>query len=117
MLTVIPEQGMDQKEQKRMEIHKDHEHVGYVSFHHNGFILMLDELLPLPDDPDAMDHDLFVTLDTAIRALGSYGLNHSCFYVECHNPILYPTLAYLRFSMQDGVMKSNLQQLLKSCGC
>ena len=77
---------------------------------------MIDELLPLPEDPAAMDSETFALLDTIIRSLGSYGLNHSCFYLECDDPMLFPTLGQLRFKMKDGMMKSTLAEVLKSCG-
>ena len=62
-----------------------------------------------------IDKDTYAVLDTIIRALGSYGLNHSCYYLECSDPVLYPTLSALRFEQKDGMMKSDLSKILNKC--
>lgn len=116
MLVVKPDVNNDQNEIKALNAYVGDAPTGFVRFHLRGYIIVIDELLPLPEDPSSMDSEMFTLLDTIIRALGSYGLNHSCFYLECENPVLYPTLERLRFSMKDGFMKSTLAQVLKSCG-
>lgn len=112
MLVVKPDPNNAEQEIKTLNAFLDDQPCGYIRFHHHGYILVVDELLPLPDDPKSMDKNLYGILDTIIRALGSYGLNHSCFYLESENPVLYPTLEALRFSMQDGKMKSDLSRIL-----
>ena len=115
MLIVKPDPNNEQKEVKTLNATLDGEPCGYIRFHHHGYILIVDELLPIPDDPKSMDKDTYAVLDTIIRALGSYGLNHSCYYLECENPVLFETLAALRFSMKDGRMKSDLSKILNHC--
>ena len=115
MLVVKPDVNNDQNEIKALNAFVDDQPAGFIRFHPRGYILVIDELLPLPEDPKNMDSETFAVLDTIIRALGSYGLNHSCFYLECENPMLYPTLESLRFSMKDGMMKSTLKEVLKQC--
>ena len=116
MLIVKPDPNNETNEIKALNAFIDDTPCGFIRFHLNGYIIVIDELLPIPADPAAMDGETFAVLDTIIRALGSYGLNHSCFYLECENPMLYPTLEQLRFSMKDGMMRSTLAQVLKSCG-
>ena len=115
MLVVKPDPQNEQNEIKTLNAVLDGEPCGYIRFHHHGYILIIDELLPLPDDPKNIDKPTYAILDTIIRALGSYGLNHSCYYVECEDPMLYPTLGALRFSRKDGKMKSDLSKLLTHC--
>ena len=115
MLIVKPDPNNDQTDSKLLNAFIDDAPAGYIRFHHRGYILVIDELLPLPEDPAAIDGETYALLDTIIRALGSYGLNHSCFYLECENPVLFPTLEQLRFSMKDGMMKSTLKDVLKLC--
>nr|WP_316622711.1 hypothetical protein [uncultured Ruminococcus sp.] len=111
MLVVKPDPKNENSDVKALNAFLDGEPCGYVRFYHKGYILVITELIPMTD-PDHLDKDTFAVLDTIIRALGSYGLNHSCFYVECDNPVLYPTLQTVRFAMKDGIMKSDLSKLL-----
>lgn len=117
MLIVKPDPKNSENEIKTLNAFIDDTPCGFVRFRLRGYIIVITELLPLMGDGllSGDDGELYPVLDTIIRALGSYGLNHSCYYVECANPALYPTLGRLRFKMQDGVMKSNLQMILKSC--
>ncbi len=112
MLVVKPDPKNEQNEQKALNAFLDDVPCGYIRFHHYGYILVVDELLPLPEDPKKMDKSIYGILDTIIRALGSYGLNHSCYYLESENPLLFETLGVLRFSMKDGKMKSDLSKIL-----
>ena len=112
MLVVKPDPLNEQNETKKLNAFSDGVPCGYIRFHHRGYILVVDELLPLPEDPKNMDKPTYAILDTIIRALGSYGLNHSCFYLECEAPVLYPTLQALRFTFKDDMMKSDLSKIL-----
>jgi len=116
MLTVKPDVNNDISEIKTLNAYTDGQPCGYARFKLNGYIIILTEILPLPADTAEIDNETFAVLDTLIRALGSWGLNHSCFYLECHDPMLYPTLGRLRFSQKDGAMKSTLREVLQSCG-
>ncbi len=111
MLVIKPDPNNENNEIKALNAFLDDTPCGYVRFYHRGYILVITELIPLTD-PQSLDNATYVILDTIIRALGSYGLNHSCFYVECENPALYPTLVTVRFSMKDGIMKSDLSKIL-----
>ncbi len=114
MLVIKPDPHNDTADSKRLSAYIDDMPCGYVRFHHRGYILVLDELLPLPDSVGAIEPETYRILDLLIRALGSYGLNHSCFYLECENPMLYPVLEQLRFYSGDGIMKSDLGRILRS---
>ena len=111
MLVIKPDPNNEKNEIKALNAFLDEVPCGYVKFFHRGYILVITELIPLTD-PQSLDQPTFAILDTIIRALGSYGLNHSCFYVECENPALYPTLETVRFSLKDGIMKSELSKIL-----
>lgn len=112
MLVVKPDPKNEQSENKALNAFLDDVPCGFIRFHHRGYIIVVDELLPLPEDPKNIDKPTFAILDTIIRAIGSYGLNHSCFYLESENPVLFPTLEALRFSVKDGVAKSDLSKIL-----
>lgn len=112
MLVVKPDPKNEHSKSKALNAFLDDVPCGFIRFHHRGYIIVVDELLPLPEDPQNIDQPTFAILDTIIRAIGSYGLNHSCFYFECENPVLYPTLDALRFSVKDGVAKSDLSKIL-----
>ena len=115
MLTVKPDPSNDNNEIKTLNAFNDGEPCGFIRFHHRGYILVIDELLPIIGDPQDIDKDTYAVLDTIIRALGSYGLNHSCYYLECSDPVLYSTLSALRFEQKDGMMKSDLSKILNKC--
>ena len=118
MLIVKPDPNNSENEIKTLNAYLDDVPCGYIRFRLRGYIIVITGLLPLLGDPLSGEGDdgLYPVLDTIIRALGSYGLNHSCYYVECGDPALYPTLSKLRFSLQDGMMKSDLSRILKTCG-
>ena len=113
MLIIKPDPNNSQNEIKTLNAFIDDTPCGYIRFRLRGYIMVVTELAPLLG---ADDDELYPVLDTIIRALGSYGLNHSCYYVECAEPALYPTLARLRFKESDGIMKSDLSKLLITCG-
>ena len=120
MLIVKPDPNHSENEIKTLNAFLDDTPCGFVRFRINGYIVVITELLPLLGDPlaggEGEDEALYPVLDTIIRALGSYALNRSCYYVECSNPLLYETLSRLRFELKDGVMKSDLSRILKTCG-
>lgn len=112
MLVVKPDPKNEQNTTKALNAFLDDVPCGFVRFHLNGYIIVVEELLPIPDDPKNIDKPTYAILDTIIRALGSYGLNHSCFYLESKNPVLYDTLSALHFEHKDGIMKSDLSKIL-----
>ena len=114
MLVIKPDQHNSDREIKTLNAYLDDTPCGYVRFTLNGYIVIITEFLPLLGDGG--EHDaLYPVADTLMRALGSWALNRSCYYVECREPMLYPTLSHLRFSEKDGVMKSDLSRILKQC--
>ena len=112
MLVVKPDPKNEQSENKALNAFLDDAPCGFIRFHHRGYIIVVDELLPLLEDPKNIDQPTYAILDTIIRAIGSYGLNHSCYYFECMDPVLFPTLQALRFSVKDGIAKSDLSKIL-----
>ena len=114
MLIVKPDPNNDNCEQKTLNAFLDDTPCGYVRFRLNGYIVVITEFLPLLSGRGE-DDELYPVADTVIRALGSWALNRSCYYLECHEPMLYPTLGCLRFEQKDGVMKSDLSKILRQC--
>ena len=113
MLVVKPDPNNETSEVKTLNAFLDGEPCGAVRFKLNGYIIVITELYPLPADPSDIDRPTFSVLDTVMRALGSWGLNHSCYYLECRDPMLYPTLEALRFTVTDGICKSDLSKVLR----
>ena len=117
MLIIKPNPNNSTEEIKELNATLDGAFFGYIRFRLRGYIVEITEMIPLIADPltDGADESMVPYLDTVIRALGSWALNHSCYYVECANPVLYPTLEKFRFSMKDGIMQSDLSRILKQC--
>ena len=115
MLIVKPDPKNENSDIKGLNAFSDDQPCGYVRFMLNGYIIVITELLPLPENPADIDAQTYAVLDTIIRALGSWGLNHSCYYLECGNPVLFPTLEALRFSTVNGKCKSDLSRILNHC--
>lgn len=115
MLSVKPAKNNSTEEIKTLICRDGEEQVGYVKLRQYGYIIEVVDIAPNPLDPAKIRGETFAVLDTIIRALGSYALNRSCFYVESSAGSIFPTLSKLRFSLQDGKMKSDLSKLLVQC--
>lgn len=115
MIIVKPDINNETNEIKTLNAILDGSPCGFIRFKLTGYIIVITEMFPISGGELSSDNPDYVILDTIIRALGSWGLNHSCFYIECAVPVLYPTLEALRFSMKDGVMKSDLSKILDRC--
>ena len=115
MLIVKPDPNNEANEIKVLNAYLDGSPCGFVRFKLNGYIIVITELFPISGGELSKENPDYVILDTIIRALGSWGLNHSCFYVECSEPVLYPTLEALRFNVNDGKCKSDLSKILSQC--
>ena len=116
MLVIKPDPNNNTAPVKALNAYLDGSPCGYVRFCQNGYILEITELLPLAPAGEKMDKPTYALLDTILRALGSYGLNHCCYYLTCDNPLLFSTLEQLRFVRRDGMMKSDLSRILSHCG-
>lgn len=115
MLSVKPAENNSTEEIKTLVCRDDEKEVGYVKFRQYGYIIDVVDIAPNPMDPAEIKGETFAVLDTIVRALGSYALNRSCFYVESSAGSIFPTLSKLRFSLEDGKMKSTLNRLLVQC--
>ena len=115
MLTVKPDKNNSTEEIKKLICENDGEKVGYVTFRQRGYIIDILDIAPNPIDPAEITGETYTVLDTVIRALGSYALNRSCFYLESSAGSVYPTLSKLRFTLCDGKMKSTLKEILRQC--
>ncbi len=112
MLTVKPIENNSEEEIKTLICRNDEQEAGYISFRQYGYIIDITDIRPNPADNSEIKGEVYTVLDTIIRAMGSYALNHSCFYLESKEASIYPTLEKLRFSFYDGKMKSNLRRVL-----
>lgn len=115
MLSVKPSENNSTEEIKTLICRNDDVEVGYVKFRQYGYIIDILDIAPNPIDPGEIAGETFSVLDTIIRALGSYALNRSCFYLESSAGSIFPTLSKLRFSLKDGKMKSTLKEVLAQC--
>lgn len=115
MLTVKPAENNSDKEIKMLICKNDDFEVGYIKFRQYGYIIDIADIAPNPLDPDEIQGETYAALDTIIRALGSYALNRSCFYLESSAGSIFPTLSKLRFTLKDGKMKSTLKEILSMC--
>ncbi len=86
---------------------------GYIAFEQIGYILHIVGFeVYYVDENGAED---LVTADALLRSLGSYAMNHSCFYIQCSKKELYPLLKKFSFAENDNYLTINLQQLFKVC--
>ena len=87
---------------------------GYVAFEQNGYVLDIVGFDVYGADL-ALTGDYYIIADSLMRALGSYALNHSCFYIQCSKLELYWILKKFSFAENDNYLTINLQQLFKVC--
>lgn len=87
---------------------------GYVAFVQNGYVLDIlgfEVYYSLKE----LKGEAYTIADTLIKSIGSYALNHSCFYIQCSKKELYPILRKFGFAENDNYLTTNLQQLFKVC--
>lgn len=86
---------------------------GYIAFTQNGYII---EIVGFEVYfCDKLEGESLIIADTLIKALGSYAMNHSCFYIECSKKELYTMLEKFSFSLKENKMTVTLAQLFKVC--
>ena len=86
---------------------------GYIAFEQNGYVLDIVGFEVYY--ASKIEGQAYVIADALLRSLGSYAMNHSCFYIECSKKELYPILSNFDFTENDDKMTINLQQLFKVC--
>lgn len=86
---------------------------GYVAFEQNGYVLNIVgfEVYGCTEIKGAD----YIIADAMLRSLGSYAMNHSCFYIECSKKELFSMLKKFSFAQNDNKLTINLQQLFKVC--
>ncbi len=87
---------------------------GYIAFTQKGYVLDV-KFFEIYYAEKELKGESYVIADTLIKALGSYALNHSCFYIECSNKELFGVLKKFSFEENDNKLTINLQQLFKVC--
>lgn len=86
---------------------------GYIAFTQNGYII---EIVGFEVYfCDKLEGESLIIADTLIKALGSYAMNHSCFYIECSKKELYTMLEKFSFSLKENKITVTLAQLFKVC--
>lgn len=117
MLTILPKDRKDILSKENIEYSEsitvficteDEKEIGYAVIRQNGYII---EILSLCLNLENKGNST-IYYDSILRAIGSYALNHSCFYVECSKKELYPILSSLRFSEENAKMTATLDRLL-----
>ena len=88
---------------------------GYVAFVQNGYILDVVGFEVYYCDEE-LSGESYIIADTLVKSLGSYALNHSCFYLQSSKKELFSILNKFSFTYSDDdKIKTNLQQLFKVC--
>lgn len=87
---------------------------GYIAFAQNGYVLDIVGFEVYYSDRE-LKGESYIIADTLIKSLGSYALNHSCFYIECSREELFDILKKFSFAQNDKKLTINLQQLFKVC--
>ncbi len=87
---------------------------GYIAFSQNGYVLDVVGFEVYYAEKE-LKGESYIIADTLIKALGSYALNHSCFYIECSKKELFEILKIFSFEENDNKLTINLQQLFKVC--
>lgn len=113
MLTIKP---VENKESSVITLlcEEDGVEKGYISFVQNGYILEIVGFEVYYSDKE-LNGEAHIIADTLIKSLGSYALNHSCFYIQCAKEELYWILKKFSFAENDNYLTINLQQLFKVC--
>lgn len=86
---------------------------GYVAFTQKGYVLDIVGFEVY--FCEKLEGESFIIADTLIKSLGSYAMNHSCFYIECSKKELFPILEKFSFAQNDNKLTINLSQLFKVC--
>ncbi len=86
---------------------------GYIAFIQNGYILDIVGFEVY--FCEKLEGESYIIADTLIKSLGSYALNHSCFYIECSKKELFDTLEMFSFSQKENKLTITLAQLFKVC--
>lgn len=87
---------------------------GYIAFNQNGYVLDVVGFEVYYTGKE-LKGESYIIADTLVKALGSYALNHSCFYIECSKKELFEILKIFSFEENDNKLTINLQQLFKVC--
>ncbi|MBQ8860922.1 MAG: hypothetical protein IJ015_06285 [Ruminococcus sp.] len=87
---------------------------GYIGFNQNGYVLDVVGFEVYYAGKE-LKGESYIIADTLVKALGSYALNHSCFYIECSKKELFEILKIFSFEENDNKLTINLQQLFKVC--
>ncbi|MBR2715183.1 MAG: hypothetical protein IKB73_03120 [Ruminococcus sp.] len=94
---------------------EDYIEKGYIAFIQNGYVLDIVGFEVYYADENLSNKESYIIADTLIKSLGSYALNHSCFYIECSKKELFDLLKKFSFAQNDNKLTINLQQLFKVC--
>ena len=87
---------------------------GYVAFTQKGYVLHIVGFEVYYCD-EQLSGESYIIADTLIKSLGSFALNHSCFYIQSSKKELYSILKKFSFEENDNYLTTNLQQLFKVC--
>lgn len=87
---------------------------GYIAFKQVGYVLDIVGFEVYFCTPE-LTGESYIIADTIIKSLGSYALNHSCFYIESSKKELFDLLSKFEFAQNDNKLTINLSQLFKVC--
>ncbi|MDO4748430.1 MAG: hypothetical protein Q4A12_04550 [Eubacteriales bacterium] len=87
---------------------------GYIAFTQTGYVIDIVGFEVYYSEEE-LKGEAYTVADALIKSLGSYALNHSCFYIECSRKELFSLLKNFDFAQNDNSLTINLQQLFKVC--
>lgn len=122
MLTILPADRKDILSNENIEYSEnitvfvcceDEKEKGYAVIKQIGYIIdILSLCIYSENNGNIQITNALIYYDSILRAIGSFALNHSCYYVECSKIELFPTLSSLRFSQENEKMRATLDRLL-----
>lgn len=86
---------------------------GYIAFIQTGYVIDIVGFEVY--FCEKLEGESLIIADTLIKALGSFAMNHSCFYIECSRKELFPMLEKFPFAQNDNKLTITLSQLFKVC--
>lgn len=126
MITVLPKDRDDILEKENIKnsdnitvllCEEDEKEKGYVVFNQDGYVINILSLKVYANDENSEDIGKVlpkdaIYYDSILRSVGSYALNHSCFYVKSECLELLPILSQFRFDVVGDKAETTLQKLL-----
>ncbi len=117
MLTVLPEKTDKFENSDTVLVCRENDKaIAYLAFYKTDYVLNIEALSINTSGSEAKNKigSTYVIYDALLRSLASYGINHSCYYIESSNKELFAALKQFSFIENDDKVSTNLQKLLSN---